>query len=167
MRQTEFIELFRQSLKAIREPRFFQSERGYQGALIAELRERLREKALFPGDPIVEQEYQKRLKDHGITIRPDLIIHIPYERGFVSEQNQGNFVAIEMKCRATPEQAKDDFNSLKIMKERLGYPITIFLNISSRRTFAEICPREIADQTFCFSVELINGDVIVTEGINT
>ena len=64
----------------ITEPRFFATERGFQGELLAELRARLHE-AYFPGDPVVEQEYQKRMREHDIRIRPDLIVHIPFERG--------------------------------------------------------------------------------------
>src|SRR5215469_14629161 len=65
----EFLIMLSQSLESIREPRFFQTERGYQGELLAELRKRLRDVAL-PGDPVVEQEYQKRIPDHEIKIRP-------------------------------------------------------------------------------------------------
>jgi hypothetical protein len=141
----------------------FVTERGYQGELLAELRERLNERAMFSGDPIIEQEYQKRAADHLITIRPDLIIHIPFERGETNSRNQGNFVAIEIKCRATQAKAMEDFESLRLMKETLGYPLTIFLNVDSARTFAELCPRSIAPQTRCFAVKLENGRVKIIE----
>jgi hypothetical protein len=33
------------------------------------------------GDAIVEQGYQKRMRDHGIDRRPDIIIHVPTPGG--------------------------------------------------------------------------------------
>ena len=56
-------------MSQIREPRLYKTERGYQGELYAELRARPAQ-AGFAGDPIIEQEYQKRIDAHGIKIRP-------------------------------------------------------------------------------------------------
>ena len=112
----EFLIMLSQSLESIRDPRFFQTERGYQGELLAELRKRLRDVAL-PGDPVVEQEYQKRIPDHGIKIRPDIIIHIPFERDTAGRRDEGNFVAIELKLRATEKDALWDFTNLAQMHE--------------------------------------------------
>ncbi len=148
-----FVAVFQAALAAIREPRLFATERGYQGALIGELQKRLDEVAL-PGEPIIEQEYQKTLPHHGITIRPDLIIHIPFERGATCWRNEGNFVAVEMKVNATAAEADEDFASLVLLKERLGYPLTLFLNIGAAQSYAERCPQSIAAQTVCFAVHL-------------
>ena len=148
-----FLTVFQAALAAIREPRLFATERGYQGALIGELQKRLAEVAL-PGDPIIEQEYQKTLPHHGFTIRPDLIIHIPFERSATGRRSEGNFVALEMKVNATAAEADEDFASLVLMKERLGYPLTIFLNIGAAQSYAERCPKRIAAQTVCFAVQL-------------
>lgn len=30
---------------------------------------------VLPDDPVIQQEYQKRLRHHGIKIRPDIIVH--------------------------------------------------------------------------------------------
>jgi hypothetical protein len=134
---------FREALAAIREPRLFGTERGYQGALLAELQQRLIQ-AEFPGDPIIEQEYQKTLPHHGITIRPDLIIHIPFERRRTQRRVEGNFAAIEIKLRATPADADQAFQSLAIIHDKLAYAITVFLNIDSLETYAHRCPVSIA-----------------------
>jgi hypothetical protein len=139
----QFLTLFKESVVRIKEARLFNTERGYQGALVHELKNRIA-KAKFPGDPLVEQEYQKTLPHHGINIRPDLIIHIPFERGVSLHRDEGNFVAVEIKLHSTETQADRDFASLELMKERLGYPITIFLNIDSEKTYAERCPARIA-----------------------
>ncbi len=104
--------LFMEALLTIREPRFFDTERGYQRELLAELRNRLGGAGL-PGDPIVEQEYQKTIPHHGLTIRPDIIFHIPFERGVSDSRREGNFVAVELKRRASRRQAEDAFENLR------------------------------------------------------
>lgn len=53
-----FLSVMRQALEAIREPRFFETERGYQGELLARLHARLPHVGL-PSHAILEQEYQK------------------------------------------------------------------------------------------------------------
>ncbi len=154
------LKIFRDAISAIQEPRFFKSERGYQGALVAELTKRLPD-ADLDGSPIVEQEHQKRLVAHGITIRPDLIVHIPFERTGEGSRREGNFVAVEIKRRSTAAEAREDFLSLTAMKEMLGYPLTIFLNVDSSVTHADSCPQGIAHQTTCFAVILRDGEPVI------
>lgn len=159
-----FVQMLTESLASIRESRLLKSERGYQGELLAELKKRLNS-ASFPGDPIVEQEYQKRFREHGITIRPDLIVHVPFDRGTTGTRAEGNFVAIELKRRATRDEALGDFQSLEAMCGKLGYPLTIFINIDAPDTYAEICPAAIARQTVCFSVQLTEGNLTIMKQI--
>lgn len=158
--QERFLALLRQALENIREERFFQDERGFQGALLQELSQRLAHGA-FPGDPIIEQEYQKRLPLHKIRIRPDIIIHVPFERGVAEERYEGNFVAIELKRRATAKRAKEAFANLAQMKKALKYPLTIFINIDSDQTHAALCPKSISGQTTCFAVRFEEGRSVV------
>lgn len=162
MNNAEFLDVFRQAIAAIKEPRFYESERGYQGELLVELSMRLRNDTHFPGNPILEQEYQKRSKDHGMTIRPDLILHIPFERGDFSSHREGNFVAIELKLRASEGEAKEDFESLLKIENALDYPLVIFLNIDSDNAYAHACPQEIAadrgrDSVLCCKTGERNG----------
>ena len=96
---SQLLAVFIDALERIQEPRFFQTERGYQGELLAELRTRLAD-AAFPGDPVVEQEYQKRIRLHGIKIRPDIIIHTPFERG-CTERRDRDRALIENRSRRT------------------------------------------------------------------
>ena len=152
-----FLALFIEALEVIKEPRFFKSERGYQGELLAELRNRIA-RARFPGDPIVEQEYQKTIPAHGLKIRPDLIIHIPFYRGLTRNRKEGNFVAVELKLRANEKQARAAFENLRQIKEALDYPLTLFVNIDSANPRAELCPDNLAGQTLCLSVRLENGN---------
>lgn len=158
--QERFLSALHEALGNIREPRFFETERGYQGELLVQLAKCLKT-AAFPGDPIVEQEYQKTMPSHGIKIRPDIIIHIPFERGHVESRNQGNFVAIELKRRSTENEARDDFTNLAQMHEVLQYPLTVFINIDSEQTRFAIRPQSIASQIICFAVRLEDGKPVI------
>lgn len=155
--QERFLALLRDALENIREPRFFRTERGFQGELLAQLRNRL-QNAELPGDPIVEQEYQKTMPLHGLNIRPDIVVHIPFERGRAERRDQGNFVAMELKLRATENEARGDFANLKQMREVLGYPLTVFINIDSDETHVAQCPEDLAVQTVCYAVRLEGGN---------
>ena len=135
---------------------FYRDERGFQGALLHELNARLG-RGVLPEDPIIQQEYQKRLRHHGIKIRPDIIVHIPFERGLTEGRDEGNFAAMELKRRATAKKARAAFANLTLMKRALKYPLTVFINVDSEETHAAVCPRSIADQTVCFAVRLEKG----------
>jgi hypothetical protein len=51
------------------------------------------------------------------------------------------------------------------MKRELKYPLTIFINVDSQETRAELCPASIAAQTVCFAVWLEDGKpVLKAEG---
>jgi len=153
-----FLAVMQEALEAIREPRFFKSERGFQGQLLAMLQARLPE-AGFPGDPIIEQEHQKRMRAHKIKIRPDLIIHIPFERGTTKHRRSGNFVAIEIKRRSA--NVPKAFESLRKISEALDYWLTVFININCQQTHANLCPASIAQRTVCFAVRLEDGVPVV------
>lgn len=99
----EIMQAIRDSLSVITHPRFYRTERGFQGEFGAELRNRLPRKVL--DDYFVEHEYQKNLKDHGITIRPDLVIHIPYEESGFDSRAEGNCAVIELKLNANKARA--------------------------------------------------------------
>ena len=71
--------------------------------------------AALPGDAIIEQEYQKRTKVHGITIRPDMIIDVPFKGGAGQDRDEGNFVAIEIKRKSADVQQA--FDSLRRITE--------------------------------------------------
>ncbi len=156
----KFLALLRQALESIDEERFFQDERAFQGALLQQLGKRVKNGA-FPGNPIIEQEYQKRLPLHGIKIRPDIIVHVPFERGFTKQRGEGNFVAMELKRRATRKKANDAFLNLVKIEEALKYPLTVFINIDSEETYSSLCPNSIANQTMCFAIRLENGTPVV------
>lgn len=156
----QFLTILRDALENIGEPRFFETERGFQGELLIQIGKRLKY-AELAGDPIVEQEYQKTLPLHHLNIRPDVIVHIPFDRGRVERRDQGNFVAMELKLRSNASEARDDFVKLLRMREVLGYPLTIFINIDSDETHVAQRPEAIAGQTACYAVRLENGNPVV------
>ena len=113
----------------------YENERGFQGQLLIELSRRLPTGSLQGA--ILEQEHQKTLVRHGLTIRPDIVIHEPFDPAVHRSRKDGNVAAIELKCRASPRQASDDFENLILMLSALRYPIGIFINIGHSRTHAE------------------------------
>jgi hypothetical protein len=156
----QFLIALEESLRSISEAVLYADERGFQGAVLHELNVRLGH-GVLPDDPVIQQEYQKRMRHHGIKIRPDIIVHIPFERGGMEDRDEGNFVAIELKRRATAKNARHAFASLVVMKEILKYPLTVFINVDTAETRAELCPKSIAGQTVCFAVRLQEGRPVV------
>ena len=132
-RPAALVPIVLECLGGVRQARFFETERGYQGELLAELRARLT-RADLPGGAIVEQEYQKRLPEHGIKVRPDLIIHLPTPPG--GNRRRGNFAVFELKLRAGKNQAREDFANLDAVLSALDYPLGVFVNIASNETHA-------------------------------
>ena len=155
-----FLTVLRQALGNINEERSFQDERSFQGALLQELARRL-ERGVLPDDPIIEEQYHKRLRAHGIRIRPDIIVHVPFERRLTEGRGQGKFIAIELKLRATAKTAKEALGNLAILKKVLKYPLTIFINVDSDETHFPLCPEGVVDQTVCFEVRLEDRNALV------
>jgi hypothetical protein len=89
------------ALSACAHPRFFETERGFQGQLLVELAKRVH----LPAQAIIEQEYQKRLYVHGLKIRPDMVIHEPYQQSRHVRRATSNIAVIELKHNASAEQA--------------------------------------------------------------
>ena len=137
MERARFLRILREALEAITEPRFFATERGFQGELLAGLRARLHE-AYFPGDPVVEQEYQKRMREHDIRIRPDLIVHIPFERDLTRVRRAGNFVAVEIKRDINDVPAA--FENLAVIERALDYALTVLVMVNSPDTRRRAVP---------------------------
>lgn len=149
----------RVSLGAITASRFFETERGYQGALLGQLSDRLQ----LPDYGIVEQEHQKQALLHGLTIRPDIIVHEPFNSERHGARTEGNVAVVELKLRARPADALADFESLRAMLDVLRYRLGIFVNIDSAVTHAELVPDDIRGRVVCFAVILSDGIPQVTE----
>ncbi|WP_052162419.1 hypothetical protein [Aquabacterium sp. NJ1] len=159
MTSAEVLAGVRDALQSITAPRLFETERGYQGALLGQLDRRLQ----LPARVIVEQEYQKQAGRHGLTIRPDIIIHEPFDPERFADRTQGNVAVIELKLRSTAAEAADDFMSLGLMLDVLRYPLGIFINIGAERTWAELLPQALHGRVACFAVRLQDTAVTVVE----
>ena len=160
-----FLDTFRDSIRAITDSRYFLTERGYQGQLIAEMESRTNIEQIFLGNAIFEQEYQKTLKNHGINIRPDIILHVPYEKGIYHNRRSGNLVVIQVKLKASVGKAREDFDKLDLMfdKDKLDYPLGIFLNINSDNTFSNYYTGDYPERLYCFAVRLVDDEVVIYE----
>lgn len=159
MTPAEVLAGVRDALQSITAPRLFETERGYQGALLGQLDRRLQ----LPARVILEQEYQKQAGRHGVTIRPDIIIHEPFDPERYADRTQGNVAVIELKLRATAAEAADDFKSLGLMMDVLHYPLGVFINIGANRTWAELLPQALQGRVVCFAVFLQDTVVTVVE----
>ncbi|GAA5523151.1 hypothetical protein LQ318_16080 [Aliifodinibius salicampi] len=156
-----FLEIVRESLASINNPHFYNEERGFQGELVAEIRKRLPE--IETEGVIVQQEYQKRMKDHGFKIRPDLIVHIPFEQADFVNRQEGNFFVIELKHNATKKEALADFLKLSRMCALLNYPLGIFINIDSSSTYLNEFKEKEKHKLHAFAVKNEDGIVEIIE----
>lgn len=154
-----FMSKLETAINGITHPRFYESERGYQGALVSELNKILPDLEL--NGAIVEQEYQKRIEQHGIRIRPDIIIHVPFDSNNHNSRSEGNFIAIELKLGSnlTEKQAVADYYSLALMCEHLSYPFALFIVINGSSTYFEKYSGPHKDKIKAYIINLIDGVV--------
>lgn len=136
----DWICIIAEALKSVQATRFFRSERGFQGQFHVGLDLLLKDKGLVSNQAIIEEEYQKTIPKHGITHRPDLIVHIPFEAGLTRSRREGNFVAFEFKFRASQLDAIDRFIKLNDYLTELDYLLGFFGNINDARSFVELVP---------------------------
>lgn len=148
------------ALRSITHPRFYETERGFQGELLAALRLTIPDH-LLPHGAVVEQEYQKRLQQHGLTIRPDIIIHEPFDPTRHRTRRDGNVAVIELKLNASRGAAQRDFVSLLKMMEALSYPAGVFINIASDATHADAAGEAAGGLITCFATAPVEGGVHV------
>lgn len=159
------MEIVTKALREISSPRFFKTERGFQGRFACALYKILDEKRIFPDDAIIEEEYQKRLKYHGTDQRPDLIIHIPFEAGHSHNRWEDNFVVFAFKKNADEDTAKDDFDKLEIMFKELKYPIGFFININRYpNIFLEDYKGNFKNRIHEFSNKMEDGKLYIRHG---
>lgn len=152
----------RLALNAIKEPRYYETERGFQGALLIALSQYMPQ-ANQPLHPVLEQEYQKTFARHGLNTRPDIILHEPFDSERHADRTVGNWAVFELKLNSTPIKATKDFNSLLAILDALNYPLGIFINIASTATYVDLVAPEFRGRLVCFAVSLDNGNVEIVE----
>jgi len=139
-----------QAITQVKHPRFWETERGFHGEFHAVLREILiSERIVGYLGPILEQEYQKS-RHHGISQRPDTILHLPAKQWGLRRQ-EGNFAVWALKHRSLETEAREDFQRLDEMFTKLKYPLGFFINIGSQRTFENIYRGDYAKRVHCIS----------------
>lgn len=118
------------TLRSIKIPRYYKSERGFQTEFYRILSNQLEDKPIFPEHTILEAEVQKRnLEHYGVTQRPDLLIHIPIETGITENSNENNFVNFAFKLSGNERASVEDYEKLEQMFSILNYEMGIFINI--------------------------------------
>ncbi len=155
------LQAVRDSLSSVTHPRFYETERGFQGEFGVELRNRLRDMVM--DDHLIEHEYQKTLKDHGITIRPDLVIHIPFDESRFGSRSEGNYAVIELKLRASRAEALEDLTHISTMCQKLDYPLGIFINIDSDETYFDAYEGPYKERMQTFAVQLTDEGILIHE----
>jgi len=164
MNQDYFLQLLRSALMAIQEPRFYSTEREYQGELLTQIRTRLEGVTIWPGSPAVEQEYQKGAAAHGLELRPDLIIHCRFDRGVFEHKREGDYVVMELKRHAGKQTAQSVYAKLDRICTLLDYAMGIFINVDSDQVFFSRFSSTASDRLHGFAVELQGGRVHLMEG---
>lgn len=153
------IEATLEAISKVRNPRYFCSERGYQGQFYCQLQSILEEQNIITADLILEMEYQKQVQNHHMTQRPDIILHIPSEVSGASS-TENNFCVWALKRGTNSTGAREDFEKLNMMMEVLNYPVGIFINIDSGRHFLESYDLSYKNRIAAISV-LLQDDVLL------
>lgn len=141
------------SLISINIPHYYEDERGFQGEFYAKLHHRLRD-IVVPEGAILREEYQKRLSQHRLTIRPDIILHEPFNPDRHRNRNDGNHAVMELKKRATRSSAANAIESLIAMLDTLNYPFGVLINVDSSRHWAELVPEAYRHRITCLAISL-------------
>ncbi|WP_421574810.1 hypothetical protein [Stenotrophomonas maltophilia] len=164
MDSKELLNVIAAALTSVTDPHYYEDERGFQGEFYAQLRLRLRDLVL-PEGALLREEYQKRLAQHGLRIRPDIILHEPFDLGRHRGRDQGNHSVMELKRRATRGTAADALSNLVAMIDTLNYPLGVFINIDSSKTWTESVPDSHRDRIVCLAAHLDeNGKPQVVRG---
>lgn len=149
---------------SVTDPHYYEDERGFQAEFYAQLRLRFREMALLEG-ALLREEYQKRLAEHGLRIRPEINIHEPFDPRRHCGRDEGNLAVMELKRRATPSTAADAFTNLVAMIDVLNYPLGVFIDIDSPKTWPESVPEAYRARIVCLAGHLDeNGEPLVVRG---
>jgi hypothetical protein len=164
MDSKDLLNVIAAALTSVTNPHYYEDERGFQGEFYAQLHLRLRDMAL-PEGALLREEYQKRLEEHGLRIRPDIILHEPFDPDRHRGRDEGNHAVMELKRRATPGTAADAFTNLVAMIDALNYPLGIFINIDSPKTWTESVPEAHRARIVCLAAHLDeNGEPRVMRG---
>jgi hypothetical protein len=150
------VESTHEALASVVHPRFFHTERGYQGGFYCCLMRQFEEKGLLDDERrVVEMEYQKTAS-HYMSQRPDAIYHIPVEVSGASVE-ENNYAVWAFKRKASASDAREDFEKLDEMMERLKYGLAFFIDINSDRHYLDAYNGPHRDRLWGGTVQLVHG----------
>jgi len=170
----QIIRLLASSIKkTLTNERYWKSERAFQSEFYCFLKEQHETINLFPKGAILESEYQKKLDEHGLRLRPDLIVHMPTEITHANVR-KNNYLLIQFKVHATLRKAIADFKKINDLIRILDYPIGIFINVDSegkeflasysrgeyKQRIHEISVYREDGETIIRHVSYINGEIV-------
>jgi hypothetical protein len=101
---------------------------------------------------------------HGLDIRPDLIIHAPFDRGLFEHTGPGDYVVLELKRRASKQAAENAYAHLGQICTLLDYAMGILVNVDSDQVFFPDASSPAVERLHGFAVELRDGRVHLLEG---
>lgn len=136
-----------ETIKHIKGPRAFISERHYHAEFFSYLSIFLLKEDDQKDGRILEFEYQKTITNQNTQQRPDIIYHIPTELTG-SPPDLNNFAVWAFKLRASRTRAEEDFTKLDEIIEKLNYYQGFFINIASFTTMAEFYTRKHSNISF-------------------
>jgi len=155
-----FLDAVVEALRAVTAPRFFRTERGYQGRLYCALQEALDRRGVLKNGIMLEMECQTA-GCHRMTQRPDIILHVPAEESDAAV-DENNFAVLALKRRASADQALDDFRKLDEMCAVLRYPLAVFINVDSEDHHLERYVGPFGDRLHAFAVRSEEGALRIT-----
>jgi len=138
-------------LKKIFNPRFYNTERGFQGEFSSNIKAAMISCA--DNDYVLEEEYQKKYTIYNTKQRPDLIFHKP---AIDSDVTKNNIYVWLFKRNAKIADIKNDFTKFIELKNILKYRSGIFVNIIDKVDF-ELPLFDMPSELCVVSARLING----------
>lgn len=147
------------AIRQVGHPRFFATERGFHGRFYCALQGQLDQEGILIDGRILEMEHQKSSR-HGLTQRPDIVLHVPAEESGMSVQDN-NFAVWALKFRANEGDARDDFRKLNEMFKYLHYPFGFFLNIDSNDPMLQHYTGDFHDRMFAVAARRERDEVLV------
>lgn len=162
MEINELLQAIHESMIGIAHPRHFANEHAYQAQLFHEMLARLEVRFQRRG-LMLEPEHQKTHDAHGLRVRPDLVLHEPFDPARHANRREGNVAVFELKRVASRQEAIGDFESLASMVEQLNYQLAVFINIGSAQSHSAHVPHALRGRLAIFTSSLVDGLAVVSE----
>lgn len=107
----------------------------------------------------MEMEYQKRFDTHGMTQRPDILVHSPRTDESAPAVKRGNLAVYALKKHATTEDSHDDHRKLQEIVAELRYQVGFFVNIAGTRASLGVWKHLVSSNIQAFGTRLVGEEV--------